>query len=219
MPALPAQPRAFHRLRQGRRGHRYQQLFYLETADFLDDDIPTEVAAIAAFPKEAADPATAEDTAVQPVVSLHTIAGIRTEDTMMHLHVYIHGHHLLALLDSGSTHHFLNNGVMRQLQLSTSAHPTMRIVMANGDRVPCEGVARNIAMAIGTEEFSISCFGINLGGFDVILGVDFLRTLGPILWDFEDMCMAFTRGSRRILWARHCSTMYSSLPPPALGSV
>jgi hypothetical protein len=54
-------------------------------------------------------------------------------------------------------------------------------------------------MAIGTEEFSISCFGINLGGFDVILGVDFLRTLGPILWDFEDMCMAFTRGSRRIL--------------------
>jgi len=76
----------------------------------------------------------------------------------------------------------------------------MWIAMANGDRVPCEGVARNVAMAIGTEEFSISCFGINLGGFDVILGVDFLRTQGPILWDFEDLCMAFTWGSRRILW-------------------
>jgi hypothetical protein len=40
----------------------------------------------------------------------------------------------------------------------------------------------------------ICCFGINFDGFDVILGVDFLCMLGPILWDFEDLCMAFTRG-------------------------
>jgi hypothetical protein len=79
-------------------------------------------------------------------------------------------------------------------------HPTMRIVVANGDHVPCEGAARHVSLAIGTEEFSISCFAINLGGFDVILGIDFLRMLGPILWDFEDLCMAFTCGSRRILW-------------------
>ena len=76
----------------------------------------------------------------------------------------------------------------------------MRVLVANGDRVPCEGVARDVALAIGTEEFTISCYGISLGGFDLILGVEFLRTLGPILCDFEDLCMAFTRGARRILW-------------------
>ena len=57
----------------------------------------------------------------------------------------------------------------------------MRVLVANGDRVPCEGVARDVALAIGTEEFTISCYGISLGGFDLILGVEFLRTLGPIL--------------------------------------
>lgn len=118
----------------------------------------------------------------------------------MHLNVYIHGHRLLVLLDSGSTHNFINTGVLCQLQLSTSAYHTMRIAVANGDRVPCEGVARNVALAISTEEFSISCFDINLGGFDVILGVDFLCTLRPILWDFEDLCLSFTCGSWRILW-------------------
>jgi hypothetical protein len=51
--------------------------------------------------------------------------------------------------------------------------------------VPCEGVARDVALAIGMEEFTISCFGINLGGFDLILGVEYLRTLGPILWDLR----------------------------------
>ena len=52
--------------------------------------------------------------------------------------------------------------------------------MANSDRV-----AHNVAMSIDHEDFSFSCYIIDLGGFDFdhVLGVDFLRTLGPILWD------------------------------------
>ena len=50
------------------------------------------------------------------------------------------------------------------------------------------------------EEFTITCFGIDLVGFEVTLGVEFLRTLGPILWDFEYLFMAFNRGGQRLLW-------------------
>lgn len=106
----------------------------------------------------------------------------------------------MAPLDSGSTHNFIDADLMRRLHLATAPDPTMHVLVANGDRVPYEGVTRDVALAISTDEFSISCFGITLGGFDVILGVEFLRTLGPILWDFEDVCMAFTCGSRRVLW-------------------
>ena len=118
----------------------------------------------------------------------------------MLLPVHVHGHRLVALLDSGSTHNFINADLMRRLRLSTAPHPSMRVLVANGDRVPYEGVARDVALAIGGEEFTISCFDINLGGFDLILGFKYLRTLGPILWDFEDLCMAFTRGGLHILW-------------------
>jgi hypothetical protein len=38
-----------------------------------------------------------------------------------------------------------------------------------------------VALAIGSEEFTIDCFDISLGEFDLIMGVEFLRTLGPIL--------------------------------------
>jgi len=38
-----------------------------------------------------------------------------------------------------------------------------------------------------------------LGCFDFILGVDFLRTLDPILWDFEAMTLAFWRKGRHVL--------------------
>lgn len=73
-----------------------------------------EVAAIVAFPDEAADHTVAKAAAAQLIISLHVISSIRTKD-MMHLHVYIHGHRLLTLLDSSSTHNFINTRVMRQL--------------------------------------------------------------------------------------------------------
>ena len=97
--------------------------------------------------------------------------------------VYIHGHRLTAVLNSGWTHNFVHVDLMRHLGLVTSTTRT-HVTVANGDRVPCGMVARNVALHIGKEEFTISCLGIDLGGFDIILGVDYLQTLGPILWDF-----------------------------------
>ena len=46
-------------------------------------------------------------------------------------------------------------------------------------------------ITIGGEDFSITCVGLDLGYFDCILGVDYLRTLGTILWDFEAMTLVF----------------------------
>jgi hypothetical protein len=46
----------------------------------------------------------------------------------------------------------------------------------------------------------IDCYAIPLDCYDMVLGVPFLRALGPILWDFDDLCMAFWRHGRRVLW-------------------
>jgi len=107
---------------------------------------------------------------------------------------------LVALLDSGSTTNFIHADLFSRLGLAATPHPSLRVLVANGDRVPCHGVARDVALAIGSEEFAVTCFGITLGEFDLILGVEFLRSLGPILWDFEGLCMTFTRRGRRIQW-------------------
>lgn len=42
-----------------------------------------------------------------PVVSSYTISGVHTADTMQ-VPVIINGPHLIALLDMGSTHNFIN---------------------------------------------------------------------------------------------------------------
>jgi len=48
------------------------------------------------------------------------------------------------------------------------------------------------------EAFSVDCYSIPLDKWDMVLGVTFLRALGPILWDFNDLCMAFTLGDRQV---------------------
>jgi hypothetical protein len=54
------------------------RLFYLESADFLDDEVLAEVAAAAAFQEEPAVQESAAAAATALVVSLHALAGIRT---------------------------------------------------------------------------------------------------------------------------------------------
>ena len=66
---------------------------------------------------------------------------------------------------------------MRHLALELRGGEQLRVTVANGDRLRCHGLARDVTITIGDEHFSITCAGIDLGCFDFILGVDFLRTL------------------------------------------
>ena len=87
------------------RGHVCPRLFYLEADDFVDDDgAPTGDVVAAVLPEEQAVDGAAHAHAL--VVSMHALAGIRTYDTML-LPVTIKGERLLTLLDTGSTHTFI----------------------------------------------------------------------------------------------------------------
>jgi hypothetical protein len=163
------------------RGHQCKRLFYLESSDYIDDKGgPADVGAAAG--EEVADPVDALAKAL--VVSLHAVAGIPTENTMV-VDTAIQGQRLLALLDTGSTHNFIQGAAMQKLGLATAAGDQLRITVANGDRLRCVGVTCDVLVMIAGEQYHITCVGIDLGCFDFILGVDFLRTLGPITWDFD----------------------------------
>jgi hypothetical protein len=67
-------------------------------------------------------------------------------------------------------------------------------------------------ITFGGEDFSITCVSLDLGYFDCILGIDYLRTLETILWDFEAMMLAFWLAGRHVLW-KGVSGSASTSPP------
>jgi hypothetical protein len=74
------------------------------------------------------------------------------------------------------------------------------VPLVNGDRVPCYGVARDMALTIDMEAFAIGCYNIDLGEFDLILGIEFLRTPGFVLWYVSALRMSFSRGTCHVQW-------------------
>jgi hypothetical protein len=53
---------------------------------------------------------------------------------------------------------------------------------------------------IEDKAFTIDCYGLALGSFNMVLGVQWLECLGPILWDFSQRTLAFVRDGHHILW-------------------
>jgi hypothetical protein len=74
------------------------------------------------------------------------------------------------------------------------------VVVANGDRVPCSGLARDVEIKVGQDIFTINAYSIPLDCFDMVLGVSFLKPLHTVLLDFDDLVMAFTYNGKRVLW-------------------
>jgi hypothetical protein len=165
------------------RGYKCQKLFYLEVTDFDEDTSMAQ--------------AQPEDE--EPLISLHALTGIRTDDTLQ-IRVQVGEHEFTALIDTGSTHNFFSTKAAQAVQLQFKANTGTRVVVANGDRVPCSGLARDMDIKIGQDVFTINAYSIPLDCFDMLLGVSFLKPLHTILLDFDDLVMAFTCNGKRVLW-------------------
>jgi hypothetical protein len=177
-----------------RAGHVCKRLFYLETVDYVDDPEHPTVDNDGTAPPEDSTTAAEEPTTNALVVSMYALAGIRTENTMLLL-VQLKGERLLALLDTGSTHSFLQGHVMCHLGLSPTGAEHPHITVASGERLSCEGIAQDVPIFVNGVPYPVTCVGLALGCFDFILDVDFLRTLGPLTWDFDTHMVAFQRGA------------------------
>lgn len=181
------------------RGHKCSRLFYLEVTDFLEDD------------DQVHDNSTQSANDETPLISLNAITGVKTPYTMQ-VYVHIGSQQYIALLDTGSTHKFVSRQVADQVGLRFGAPTGSTVTVANGDHVPCSGLAKDVAIRIGDEFFSIDCYSIPLDCYDMVLGIKYLRTLGPILWDLDDLCMAFTLHGRRVFW-KGIGSSHWDIPP------
>jgi hypothetical protein len=76
----------------------------------------------------------------EPTISLHTLTGIQPRSgKTMQLLVSIDGANLNAMLDSGSTHNFIDIAAAQHVGVEWQPSVRLRVVMANGDRLTSPG--------------------------------------------------------------------------------
>jgi len=61
----------------------------------------------------------------------------------------------------------------------------------------CGGRCENVCLQVGQYNLKSHMFDIYMGGCDILLGVEWLCTLGPILMDFTELTMQFQQAGQQ----------------------
>ncbi|KAJ0082796.1 hypothetical protein Patl1_12023 [Pistacia atlantica] len=108
----------------------------------------------------------------------------------MRIEGFINRQKVLILIDTGSTHSFVDPYVARKSKLLVGKSQ-LTVKVANGDSLLCQGYCRAVPIQLQNLKTTANLYLLTLGGCDVVLGVDWLQDLGSILWNFSDLTMQF----------------------------
>ena len=96
------------------------------------------------------------------------------------------------LIDSGNTHNFIHCKLDKVLNFFVYLAPDFQVMIADGGTINCSGKFHNINLAMGEYVLNIPMIYIPMGGVDVVLGVQWLQSLGTMDFNFQKKFMKFS---------------------------
>ncbi|CAL1413314.1 unnamed protein product [Linum trigynum] len=106
---------------------------------------------------------------------------------------------LLILVDTGSTHTFLNQAKVAELQCLVEAAPPLRVKLADGTVLMSHSVCKGFQWEMQGHKFSFDARVLNLGTHDMVLGLDWLRTISPVKFDFVQLQLFFQKNGQEVV--------------------
>jgi hypothetical protein len=176
-------------------GHRCKRLFNIligfpETQ--VEDNLLT-LALVESASTSETQPDPEQDPAVDSAqISLHALMGHTIPQTLR-FQGQLKGSPVVILIDSGSTHNFIQDRIAKQLGLPLHHAQSFQVLVGNGEELKCDSISHQDELLVGSHHFSVDLFVLPLSGADIVLGVQWLKTLGPVLTDYEHLTMQFMK--------------------------
>jgi hypothetical protein len=158
------------------------KLFMAISEDVMEEDVTIPLVEDPSLPDATQDPTFSPN--VDPLFSLHALTHFSAPQTL-NLIGYIKHRKVIILVYSGSTQNFIHHRISQETNCYIRVLNIFQIMIANGGSMKCGGRCENVCLLIGHYHLKYHMFSIEMGGCDIVLGVEWLRTLGPILMDFK----------------------------------
>lgn len=68
----------------------------------------------------------------------------------------------------------------------------MKVLVGNGEKLKSHGYCHNVSIIMQKQTVQADFYLLPLPDYDVVLGAQWLQTLGSIIWDFAYLTMTFT---------------------------
>jgi hypothetical protein len=130
-------------------------------------------------------------------LSLNAIAGNEASETIR-LRALVDNQVLIILVDSSSSGSFLNANMVARLQCKVQQTTPVSVRLPNEQTITCDSVVPDFTWWTQGETFHTPMRVLNIGAYDAILGVDWLKEHGPIKGDWVTMRMKVTNAVKRI---------------------
>lgn len=92
---------------------------------------------------------------------------------------------MLLLVDSGSTHSFVNSSFAAQIGAATTTISPISVRVANGQRLHCTAMVPQLQWCVQEHQFTTDMRVLDLGVYDAVLGVDWLAHNSPMQCDWQ----------------------------------
>eukprot|EP00253_Pinus_taeda_P009120 PITA_09120 len=130
-------------------------------------------------------------------ISCNALVGITTPQT-----IKIEGHikkkKVIVLIDSGSTHNFIHCKIAKELNCFLYLAPKCQVMFASGGTINSSGKCHNIKLSMGDYVLNSLMLSIPMRGIDVVLGVQWLQSLGTIAFNFQELFMKFSTDGKEV---------------------
>ncbi|XP_060178154.1 uncharacterized protein LOC132608099 [Lycium barbarum] len=138
-----------------------------------------------------------EEEIIEGTISLNALSGTEVPNTIS-LRGEAKKNKLTLLVDSGSTHSFLDMETAKKVGCHIKEASTMRVTVANGGHLMSRYCCPNFKWKIQGIEFEDTFRILKLGGNDMVLGGDWMRAHNPVLLDFEEYKIQVSHKGKRV---------------------
>jgi hypothetical protein len=105
-----------------------------------------------------------------PTISCHALTGINTPQTLK-IQGYIKNKKVTILIDSGSTHNFINYKYEKDFDYFVYPAPEFQVMIADGGTINCSTKFHSIKLNMGDNFLDRPMTAIQMGRVDVVLWV------------------------------------------------
>eukprot|EP00253_Pinus_taeda_P006169 PITA_06169 len=135
---------------------------------------------------------------MNPTITCNALVGITTPQTIK-IEGQIKKKKVIVLIDSGSTHNFIHCKVTKELNCFLYLEPKCQVMISNGGTINCSGKCHNVKLSMGEYVVTSPMLSIPMGGADVVLGVQWLQSLGTIAFNFQELFMKFSMEGKKVV--------------------
>lgn len=131
------------------------------------------------------------------VMSLMGLVATRGQETKpMKLKGTLQGVPILLLVDSGATHNFISQKLVRAMGWQVEETTPLHIKLGDGYKAKTQGECKGVVIELEQIQIEIDACLFDLDGIDIVLGMAWLNTIGEMWVDWPRQIMRFRYDSQ-----------------------